>query len=228
MTTPPPSLRVFATGATGSGKTTLLRRLYVERTARVLIVDFLGSDWPQLPGAHVVGGLDELADALGKVAGAKRWRIVAGLAPDDMPALAAWLLPQSLADGASFPRAVGGMALVCDEADLIAGPNADPRVLDLSRRGRHVGLSLYYASQRPAQVARLVTASSEHLLLCKQHEPRDLAYLRGLAPGAVVDELARLPDHGAIFWATREGQGHVLQSVGTFPRQSYRVITMIS
>jgi len=203
---PPASARVFAVGTTGSGKTTALRRIWLERTKRALILDVTG-EWLQEKGARVVDSWPELVAELRAVAGRDHWRIVAPLDELDPVELTDLLLARG-AGGLTYPGAIGGMALVVDE--LAEFQTQLQRVRSLWRRGRHAGLSIFGASQTPADVARLVTGQSRWWLVCQIFEPRHVDYLARTLPGSAIAALGALKEHHSILWDTSRRAGYLL------------------
>ncbi len=203
--TVPPSLRAFVSGTTGSGKSTLLRNLFVARYPRSIILAHT-PDWGE-PDALSLG---QLAGRLRKVAGRDLWRIVVALdEPEEISELAELLAPRSLARR-SLALAFGGVALVVDELAEIAGRAADSHITGLWRRGRHAGLTIFGGTQRPADVARIVTAMSQWLAVCATHEPADLAYFRGILPPPAMQAIDQLPPYGALLWETATRSGSVI------------------
>lgn len=199
----PPSLRTYSCGRTMSGKTTLLRNLWADRQARVLVLDQTGEFIE--PGALVVDTMPQLVAALRQVAGRDRWRICAMIPETDYPALARLLLPGVQSRVRSYCEAVGGLALIVDECDLVAGRGADHAVTSLWRRGRHVGLSLIAATQRPADVHRVVTSQSQWISISQLHEGRDRDYIRALLPSSARDAFDGLQQYWALLLDTVKG-----------------------
>lgn len=202
----PASVRVFACGATESGKTTLLRNLLIDRVRRALILDRTG-EWSQ--SEAVVIGLPALRDELRRCIRARSWRIVASLDDDEAAELAGILVPPGN-PLAGYCYAIGGMLLADDEIDQFAGQSAPAVVTGLWQRGRHAGLSIAAASQRPALVHRTVTAQSRWILICATHEPGDLAYLAKLLSADALVQLRELPPYHAIMWNSRDRGGWLL------------------
>jgi hypothetical protein len=198
---------------TESGKDYLLRRLFLDRYPRALILDPLG-EWPRDRGdwrTYRVQAAGELRPTLARaVRDGSRWRVYAALGGDAGPELARILVPEVLGVGSAFPLHVGGMALYSPELDQLAPTSAPPEVVGLWRRGRHVGLSIFGASQRPHGIGRIVTAMSGWLVITKTIEPRDLAYLRGFIPAPAHAEVVALPWRWAVLVDTRGGRWWVL------------------
>lgn len=203
----PQSVRAFACGATESGKTTLLRHLLIDRMKRVLIVDRTG-EWAERDGATIIG-LPELREELSRCARLRSWRLVASLDEEEAHQLARILVPPSNPLG-GYCYAIGGMLLADDEIDQFAGHGAASSITGLWQRGRHAGLSIAAASQRPALVHRTVTAQSRWLLVCATHEPADLLYLSKLLSPDAFAQLKELQPYHAIMWNARDRSGWLL------------------
>ena len=183
MIPPPPSARVTVLGATGSGKSVYLRQAWWPRAPRLLVVDHIGEYAAQLGAV----GLDQTLALLREHAHVRTWRLFAGLVPEEIDELAAILLPYPNLQ-ASPALALGGMAISVDEVDRVIGFGAGAGLRDLWRRGRHVGLTVFAASQRPANVSKEITSMSDALALLHIHEPSDIDYMRDLLG---KDRLAR-------------------------------------
>lgn len=205
----PASERIFACGSTGSGKTQFLRDVFLPRHPRALILDATG-EWEREKGVRVAYGFPELLAELRRAAGARRWRIVASLDDADVPKLAALLCPTTSAKNGSLALALGGVALLSDELATVAGHDAPAEVRALWRMGRHVGLSILGATQRPAECARVCTAMARWLVVCALHEPNDVKYLAKQLPRAAIGALGELPQYGAILWDNISRRGWLL------------------
>jgi hypothetical protein len=206
LDSPPPSTRVLATGATESGKSSALRALFAVRYPRVLVLDFLGTEWPQWEHAQVVENFAQLRALLGQLAARPAWRIVCNFdeGSADVAQLVALLGPKP--KGIPFPRAAGGMTFLCDEVDLLYPLNAnEPGTRSLWARGRHAGLTILAATQRLPQVHRVVSAQSQWLVICRQHEPSDLEAIARRVPPSVLEEVWKLEPFGAVIYRTDRG-----------------------
>lgn len=209
----PASVRVLACGMTESGKDYLLRRLFLDRYPRALVLDPL-NEWPAERGrarVYRVRQVGELRGALARAAReGPRWRIFASLGPAAAPEVAQCLVPEVIRAGGAYPLHVRGMALYCGELDLFAPTSAPDAVAGLWRRGRHVGLSIFGASQRPHGIGRIITSMCGWLLVTKTTEPRDLAYLRSFVPAGAYREIEALPWRWAVLVDTRGARWFVL------------------
>lgn len=178
-------------GRRGSGKSVLLRRAQRTRP-RVVVLDAMhGETFDTI--APVGGGAwesctvtneEDYLDALRWLASESRWRLI--VRPDD-PAQAWWVFAGLMpANGtvAGYARAVGGVAVWCDEFDLVAPNNAGihPAVRASAQRGRHYQLHLLAATRRPAEVHRDVSSQADVLATFRQHEPNDVKFLKDVSP----------------------------------------------
>lgn len=210
----PPSRRVFATGATGSGKTTALRRLCIDRAPRALILDVTG-EWA-LSADRKAWGYDSLLEALAELrrARSRRWRIAAGgIEGAELSELIELLAPAG-APARGLAAGWGGLALVLDEVDTLAPPGAPADVRALWQRGRHAGLSIYAATQRPHACHRVVTSQSQVIIVCQTHEPRDVQYLRALLPPDAFDAARQLAPHYCLVFDTARRAATLLDPAG--------------
>jgi hypothetical protein len=216
--TAPDSVRVVACGMTESGKDYWLKRLYLERCPRALMLDPLGEYIADKRVGFRVYEAESLADVRRALARAAkegpRWRVVARIDAQHSAAVARLLVPPVIRAGGAFPQHVGGMGLYCSELDLFAPTAADPDVVGLWRRGRHVGLSIYGASQRPHGISRMVTAMSGWLVVCQTHEPKDVAYLGECLPSDAMEEVNRLEWQAVFIWRRQTSSWVILDRAG--------------
>ena len=159
-------------GTAGHGKSTMIRHL-MRPLPRVLALDVGLDDYD---GAIVVGSVG-LAARL--IDGRARYRLV----------YAAYerTEEEAVADAVDLTRAYANTPvgagnhqwLIMDEADLFAPARGLSRPMrDAIARGRHWGLSIIYASRRPAEVNRLLTSQTTRFIVFRTREPGDLRYLR--------------------------------------------------
>ncbi len=182
---PPISERLFVTGRSGSGKTHYITEAWLPRLPRVLIVD-MTEEWAQLPAIHTQGPGATIR-ALYEVADRAEWRIVADLDEEEVRRVAALLVPRGQTR-TGYVSSIGGMALYLDEVDMLMGHSYCPRELrSLWRRGRHAGLTVLAATQRPGAVNKEVSAQSSEITIFSLTDPNDRAYLRRLVgPGDIA------------------------------------------
>ena len=216
---------VFATGITGSGKSHTLRELFLTRYPRSLVIDAMGEHAAKpaaAPGSkvYIANDVQTVLHAMRRApAEGARWQIIANIDPRDVQQLVPVLVPPVVQAGNAYPLHVRGMALLCDELDLIAPSNAKPDVVGLWRRGRHLGLSILAATQRPAGVSRLATAMCQYLVVCKTTEPSDVDYLRDFMPAAAHAELQRLQWQWTVLVETASGRWWLLDKGRKIIRQ---------
>lgn len=213
-TAPPPSTRVTIVGRTGSGKSSALLTLFAERYPRVVVLDHLGTQWPAWKGAQVVYRFGDAVRWLRTTAPkARRWRLVCCFPQEseDVEQLFQLLAPDPRLGG-GFPKALGGVALLSDELVKVAHTSCPAIVRDAWSNGRHVGLTILGATQRPSQVARIVTASTEWLGVCQQHEPLDMEVVAAYLSPDAMREVEQLPRFGLVLYNTSTGRGMVLHS----------------
>jgi len=209
------ALRVFASGPSGSGKSRALHALWTSRTPRVISLDLTGEVQDRNPSAIRTYGLEQLRRELIRVAHQRRsWHIAAFLEDAELPRFFAMLAPPIRSDDAtSYTRLVGGVALECGEASWLA-PNAGikPEIRAAITRGRHYGISLYMAAQRPAHVDRCVTSEAHALLAFRHWEKRDLAFWADHISSGVADVIAELPLYHCVYFLPSSGKVQVLDA----------------
>lgn len=197
---------VTALGPSGSGKSRFLAD-QAARFPRVISLDTTGETEEVYPTAlGPTFGLDATLRALQVCAGYPRWHLRAAVEGDELVALCRRLVPNYDGRSVSLARALGGVALEMGEVYEIA-PNAGaPReVLNMWRRGRHEGLSLLAATQRPASCAREVSANSHWLVAFRMPEPRDYEYVGGFMGARARDLVAELPPYHSLLYDKRAG-----------------------
>lgn len=182
---------LFVCGRKGSGKSTISRKIAIaayERGRRVAVIDPMGCF--ELPGAPILTDLNQLCNM-------PDGRSFVFRPGDDQAAEKAIL----------FSYIAGDLFLIVDEADLYlpASPAADNSLMKVVRYGRHKGISLCAVSQRPANVARDLTAQSDFILSFHVTEPRDVQYLAYRIGKSLAEELTRLPKFQTKIYAADTG-----------------------
>lgn len=207
-----PSDRVFACGDTGTGKSYFLSRQVLPRYPRSIILDVTGEMWQQRKalGAGVLcESAAEVVAAVRKLARRPAWRVYAVLSRTETHALAGVLTPEErIASAPSLSRAVGGLALYCDELETLAG-HASPEVVNgLWNRGRHVGLTIIGATQYPASVKPLVRGASRLFVVGQLSDPNAIDYLaRAGFPPDVVEWIKALEFQELVLFDKRQRRG---------------------
>lgn len=191
-----PSSRIFLAGATGAGKSTVLRDYLLPTAPRALLLDQLGECWTW-PGVVVTRTTQEAITRLAQ--DHRRVVLTARDRDTEWAALAAALLPEH-PETPNLGDACGGLTVICGEAAMIApNGNLDPAWADVWVRSRHVGLSLWAASQRPQQVDRIVTSQSDVIIACQLYGARERLYLTEEIPEAALP-FASVPRYGFLQW----------------------------
>lgn len=173
--------RVFACGDTGTGKSFFLSRQVLPKYPRVIILDVTGEMWENrrtIGDGALCETAGDVARTIAKLAGRPSWRIYAALSKGETYRLAALLTPEErIATSPSLSRAVGGLALYCDELETLAAHSAPEVINGLWNRGRHVGLTVVGATQYPASVKPLVRGASRLFVVGQLSDPNAVAYL---------------------------------------------------
>lgn len=182
---------VTVVGRTGSGKTRIIAKKFGPRHARRITLDSMGECEALYPDAFRAFGLPSVYAAMNAWAEANvtEWHIVAILPEEEVGMLMAKLAPQYDGKTESLAKAFGGVCVECFEVDLYlpvsgAGGGITRAFQNAVARGRHVGLSLLFATQRPAQCHRILTSQSQHVVSFAMHEPNDLRWLASVGGSA--------------------------------------------
>lgn len=212
----------FVCGVKGSGKSSLLRDAFTSQSPRVLTLEF--TRWEALeynPQAIQAIGLRDTLAKLKAVASADSWHIVAAIEDEDVPQLFALLAPK-ITQGGGYSYAVGGMAVECGECDVIAPISfVRPEVANAFKRGRHYSLSLFMGTQRAHECARIVTAQADHVIIFRQHEPRDVQYLADSVSRPVARYIPTLPEHWHLWHEKATGRVYLRDQA----RRTRKVLT---
>lgn len=210
------SARWFICGVTGSGKTEFLKRHCLSHVKRLMVCDQTG-EW-EGQGHDVVEGYTATAKKLSVVAQEDEWTFVAYLEPEELSDLSARLLcpTPNIRDG--YAAKIGGMALMVDEVDVIMPQGAqDTALKNLWRRGRHAGISIFAATQRPGDCNRQITSMSQWVAILYQDEPRDVKYLRDRLGKDRADRALSYATHPyhAYLYNTAQRRGYFVEPDGT-------------
>ena len=161
---------ITVVGKKGSGKTFLTREILKDWN-RVLVVDPMGEyrrnfETPQ--------GLASSCRSIVSAFDKREFRISAqGLDPGDSMRLL------------SLAWEIRDFVLVVEEAGLLCSPFEFPEAISqVVLRGRHRGISQIYTAQRASTIHRNITSQSDLIVTFRQHEPRDISYLKNFIPDA--------------------------------------------
>lgn len=175
--------RVAFLGVSGSGKTELARRRYIRHAPRVLVVDQTGEWRKNYPHWQRATGLEETRRTLAGILrqDAQRWQLITYLKAYEVEDLAALLIPVGDVYEKSPVRAFGGFAMYLDEVDIVLpASGVSEEMRSLYRRGRHAGLSIWSATQRPGSTSKEITANATAVHIFPLHEPGDVKYVDDL------------------------------------------------
>lgn len=96
---------------------------------------------------------------------------------------------------------VGRLCLVAEEISWAISPaKMDTAIEILIRYGRHRDVELIGISRRPAEVNRDLTANASDVYIFRTHEPRDIAYFRGILGTAAAESLPSLRQFTPYVW----------------------------
>jgi hypothetical protein len=186
-------------GPTGSGKTALLAKRLGPRHRRRITFDTVGECEDLYPLAHRAFGLERVYSALERWAdaGLEDWHLVAILTREEIGELVWKLNPVYDGTTRGLAQMWGGVCLESFEVDVLMPVNDDgsstrAAMFNAFARGRHSGLSLLCATQRPAQCGRMVTSQSQYIITFNMSEPGDLKWLERAGGRAFADAARRL------------------------------------
>jgi mRNA-degrading endonuclease RelE of RelBE toxin-antitoxin system len=190
---------VFITGKTGSGKSVLFRKMLTDKK-RLIIFDTI-SEYRELSPPYpalFVHDIGQLYDYFAKNhSGA--FRVI--FDPEDPEAVL------TLKDGSEVTVFEEAAKLIYTHLDsliigieeisnFMTGSRTPEFLRKITRFGRHSALSLYSTTQRPADVHPLIRAQITKLISFKQHEPRDIDWLKQV----IGEEAQGLKDLAPFVW----------------------------
>ena len=95
----------------------------------------------------------------------------------------------------------GNLCLVCEEIALYTQPGSAPPLFGkLVRTGRHKRIDVCWATQRPAECAKSITALTDLWVLFSLTEPRDLDAIGTRCGFEIARKVEELRDHEHILW----------------------------
>jgi hypothetical protein len=199
---------VLVLGRKESGKSTYLRTFWTRHEPRLITLDYTGESATIYPDAIPAYSFTECAELLARFIrnDVREWHIVAGMPEPDVAALYGLLVPID-PRVPSMARALGGVAIECDEVSFVAPldmPKSSP-IVRAALIGRHHALSQFYATQRPVSVSRMVSSQADVITSLRMHEPRDRRFLRDTVGVAFSEAVYELPPHHHAEYVTASG-----------------------
>jgi hypothetical protein len=95
----------------------------------------------------------------------------------------------------------GDLCLVCEEIALYTQPGYAPPLLGkLVRTGRHRGIDICWATQRPAECSKTITALTDLWGLFSLTEPRDIEAISVRCGPEIADRVVSLKHHEHFVW----------------------------
>lgn len=187
--------RAVFLGQTGSGKTYLARSMlgaYYGRRQVIVLDSKHDSAW-SLPGATYCDTLAKVERARFPRCPLVVWRPSGREAADtdSFDTFFAWLYAR------------GNTVAVLDEvSQVVPGTQTyGTGFNDLVTRGRVRGLTVFYGTQRPAYVPRIIYSESQRFFVCYVSDARDRATIAGFTNPALAGEV---PDeHGFWYYQTK-------------------------
>lgn len=212
------SERNYAAGPTGSGKSELLLT-WAKDHPRIIEIDTTGESAARRPmdgNRPVEWARDkrELRTLMVELAAEPSWRVVIPSGKVEPTDLVNLLAPEYVPGEQSFPQLLGGVCLMIHEGAEVASQAKRYQMSPLWQRGRHHGLSILCASQRAADVGRMVSSQSNRVAIFSTMEPIDLTYWRGFLIERWYEQLQQLPRFHAIEVNRDEQTARIISSRG--------------
>jgi len=118
-----------------------------------------------------------------------------------------------------------GGTIVVDEADMYLPVHgaADTMILECIERGRHLGIDMYFATRRPAQLNRAATANADLIVAFRTHEPRDVKFIQDSAGFVNVRAcMAHLREYESVWIWPAKGEKRFVDRNGNAARTLVR------
>ena len=97
--------------------------------------------------------------------------------------------------------AVGNLELAIDEIDMFIPIYCNCEyTLNLIKRGRHYGVSIYGTSRRPPEVSRLLSSQAHRMVCFGMNEPNDINYLRQFIGADNAEKVKQLKKYEYVDW----------------------------
>jgi hypothetical protein len=224
---------VTVIGRTGSGKTHLIKERLAPRHRRRITLDLTGEMRSLYPNAYHAIGLARVLRALRAWAGKEVtcWHLCAVLREDEVIRLVQLLCPVYDGRSESLAALLGGVCLEIHEVKhflpVHRGGRAYEVFSNVLTQGRHNGLSIIAASQRAALCDRLLTSMSTAVIAFRQHEPRDVAWIREVSPWfAEQAQLLRADLYESVWYHVDSGNMEVRDKDYRVLRRSDQVVAV--
>lgn len=202
---------VTVVGPPESGKSQLLWHWYVQHCPRILSADVVGDPARFDPAARQTFGLEATVAELRDCAELERWHVAASLERDELEELFWILCPHRKSEGThGFGRAVGGLAIACDEL-LHLAPNPlgkSSRVKVAYLQYRHHWLSLFGATQH-APDCDPCTRAGDRLVALRTTESLSLAAIGRATSREIADRVAELPQFHSVTCLKSAGRAYL-------------------
>ena len=91
--------------------------------------------------------------------------------------------------------------LAIDEVDMFIPIHCNCEyTLNLIKRGRHCGVSIYGTSRRPPEVSRLFSSQAHRIICFAMNEPNDINYLRQFIGVDNAEKIKQLQKYEYVDW----------------------------
>ena len=102
---------------------------------------------------------------------------------------------------ARIAMAKGNLDLAIDEIDMFMPTKCNCEyILNLIKRGRHRGVSIYGTSRRPPEVSRLFSSQAHRIVSFAMNEPNDINYLRQFIGIERAEKVRQLRRYEYVDW----------------------------
>ena len=177
---------ILILGRRGEGKTFFLVEL-LKSSNRLIYIDPIGEQINSQLGV-IISGIKKLISYLEKN---DKFRVIyqIGSKKDEFSYIARICVAKKNLD------------LAVDEIDMFVPTYCNcEHILNLIKRGRHYGVSIYGTSRRPPEVSRLLSSQAHRMVCFGMNEPSDINYLRQFIGADNAEKVKRLRRYEYIDW----------------------------
>ena len=101
----------------------------------------------------------------------------------------------------------GNITFLVEEIDAFCSPQSLCLPFKaIIQRGRHKDITLIGVTQRPANIARLITAQAKKMYIFNTTEPRDIDYFRQVLGENVIQKFTQLKEYEFVLWQDGQDQ----------------------